>query len=168
MFLQTPPDPSPPANDVFNLPHGITVAEAQDLVCVADRENGRIQCFHLDGTFSPSIKPPQFGPKVYGVEYCSDQGMLSVVCRCHWSYCVFLAVQYNEYCRSHSRAITKKNNNIEIIKILKSNINTNKNISQSTVRKKMRWWNGGCVSSLLSQLLHMIYMYWVCHDTVEL
>ncbi|GFO44719.1 peptidyl-glycine alpha-amidating monooxygenase [Plakobranchus ocellatus] len=64
----------PPPPGTFNLPHGVTVAEDSKLLFVADRENGRIQCFDLDGNFKYIIKHPEFGPRIYGVDYCSQHG----------------------------------------------------------------------------------------------
>ncbi|XP_067667286.1 peptidyl-glycine alpha-amidating monooxygenase B-like [Haliotis asinina] len=62
----------PPA--VFNIVHSVTVAEDKKLVCVADRENGRIQCFDLDGNFRFIIKNEHMGPRVFAIEYCSLHG----------------------------------------------------------------------------------------------
>jgi len=43
-------------------------------VCVADRENGRVQCFSLDGDFTRSIKPQQFGSRIFSVAYTKANG----------------------------------------------------------------------------------------------
>lgn len=32
----------------FNIPHGLALAEDRSEICVADRENGRVQCFNSD------------------------------------------------------------------------------------------------------------------------
>ena len=64
----------PPPPGTFNLPHGVAVAEDHKLVFVADRENGRIQCFDLDGIFKYIIKHQEFGPRIYGVDYCPNHG----------------------------------------------------------------------------------------------
>ncbi|GFS07686.1 peptidyl-glycine alpha-amidating monooxygenase [Elysia marginata] len=70
----------PPPPGTFNLPHGVAVAEDHKLVCVADRENGRLQCFDLDGNFKYIIKHQEFGPRIYGVDYCPDHdGILYVI-----------------------------------------------------------------------------------------
>ncbi|KAK0055292.1 alpha-amidating enzyme precursor 1 [Biomphalaria pfeifferi] len=60
----------------FDIPHSITVSEEHHLVCVADRENGRIQCFDLDGNFKQVIKRPEFGPRLFALEYCPAHGGL--------------------------------------------------------------------------------------------
>nr|AAD42258.1 alpha-amidating enzyme precursor 1 [Lymnaea stagnalis] len=65
--------PAPPVG-VFDIPHSITVSEENNLVCVADRENGRVQCFDLDGNFKHMIKHPQFGPRLFAIEQCPEHG----------------------------------------------------------------------------------------------
>ncbi|XP_055897442.1 peptidyl-glycine alpha-amidating monooxygenase A-like isoform X4 [Biomphalaria glabrata] len=60
----------------FDIPHSITVSEEHHLVCVADRENNRIQCFDLDGNFKQVIKCPEFGPRLFALEYCPAHGGL--------------------------------------------------------------------------------------------
>ena len=59
---------------MFDIPHSVTVAEEFNLVCVADRENGRIQCFDLEGNFKYIIKHPEFGARLFAVEYCPLHG----------------------------------------------------------------------------------------------
>ncbi|KAK6178788.1 hypothetical protein SNE40_011296 [Patella caerulea] len=53
----------------FDIPHSLTVAEGKGLVCVADRENGRIQCFDLEGNFRHQIKHKEFGDRLFALEY---------------------------------------------------------------------------------------------------
>jgi len=61
--------------DSFNVPHGLALAEEKSQVCVADRENGRVQCFSsVDGSFIQSIKPPQFGSRIFSVAYSPANG----------------------------------------------------------------------------------------------
>ena len=67
-------DQRAPAPGVFDIPHSVTVAEEFNLVCVADRENGRIQCFDLEGNFKHIIKHPEFGTRLFAVEYCPLHG----------------------------------------------------------------------------------------------
>lgn len=43
-------------------------------MCVADRQNGRIQCFDLKGSFIRQMHPKEFGSYVYAVDYCPDHG----------------------------------------------------------------------------------------------
>lgn len=63
-----------PYPSAFNVPHSITVAEDRGLVCVADRENGRIQCFDLEGDFIRQMHLPSFGSYLYAIEYCHLHG----------------------------------------------------------------------------------------------
>ncbi|KAK7115903.1 peptidyl-glycine alpha-amidating monooxygenase B-like isoform X2 [Littorina saxatilis] len=65
-----------PSPGVFAIPHSVTVAEDLNLVCVADRENGRIQCFDLDGNFQYVIKYAEFGPRLFALEFCPRHGGL--------------------------------------------------------------------------------------------
>merc|ERR1719450_1441350 len=58
----------------FNIPHGLALAEDRSEVCVADRENGRVQCFSLDGDFTRSIQPPEFGSRIFSVAYTPANG----------------------------------------------------------------------------------------------
>jgi len=61
--------------DSFNVPHGLALAEEKNQVCVADRENGRVQCFSsVDGSFVQSVKPPEFGSRIFSVAYSSNNG----------------------------------------------------------------------------------------------
>jgi len=63
---------------IFAIPHSIALIEDQDLLCVADRENQRIQCFsaglNLDmppGKFVYQVSTKQIG-RVYGIAYGGD------------------------------------------------------------------------------------------------
>jgi hypothetical protein len=52
----------------FNVPHAVTVIESMKLICVADRENGRIQCFDMNsGTFDRSIKSLASIGRIYSI-----------------------------------------------------------------------------------------------------
>ena len=56
----------------FNVPHGLALAEDRGEVCVADRENGRVQCFSSDtGEFTRTIQPRQFGARIFSIAYAS-------------------------------------------------------------------------------------------------
>ncbi|XP_041372877.1 peptidyl-glycine alpha-amidating monooxygenase B-like [Gigantopelta aegis] len=66
----------PPPSGSFTIPHSITAAEDRSLVCVADRENGRVQCFDLDGTFRNIIKVKEFGDRLFAIDYCPLHGGL--------------------------------------------------------------------------------------------
>jgi len=54
---------------MFSLPHSVTVAEDRGIVCVADRENGRVLCFDFVGNLRQVIQAPQLGPKLYAITY---------------------------------------------------------------------------------------------------
>ena len=62
----------------FNIPHGLALAEERNEVCVADRENGRVQCFTLDGDFTRSIQPEEFGSRIFSVAYTKAKGNLNL------------------------------------------------------------------------------------------
>ncbi|TRY67348.1 hypothetical protein TCAL_12467 [Tigriopus californicus] len=66
----------------FNIPHGLALASDKNLICVADRENGRIQCFNADsGNFVRSLQPPEMGSTVYSVDYAPvGGGRIYAVC----------------------------------------------------------------------------------------
>ncbi|OCT98557.1 peptidyl-glycine alpha-amidating monooxygenase B isoform X5 [Xenopus laevis] len=54
----------------FRIPHSLTMISDQGQLCVADRENGRIQCFHAKtGEFVKQIKHQEFGREVFAVSY---------------------------------------------------------------------------------------------------
>ncbi|XP_059478776.1 peptidyl-alpha-hydroxyglycine alpha-amidating lyase 1 [Neocloeon triangulifer] len=67
--------PHRPAPTELSIPHSLALAEEKNLVCVADRENGRIQCFRIDnGTFVGQIAPREFGRRLFSVAYTPLQG----------------------------------------------------------------------------------------------
>ncbi|XP_056022421.1 peptidylglycine alpha-amidating monooxygenase-like isoform X2 [Ostrea edulis] len=65
-----------PSPGSFNVPHSLTIAEDKGLLCVADRENGRIQCFDFQGNFKRMIDAPEFGDRLFAVSYCPLHGGL--------------------------------------------------------------------------------------------
>lgn len=61
----------------FSIPHALTIAEDRNLLCVADRENGRVQCFNsLNGTFAFEISSDLIGPRLFSVAYTPTHGGL--------------------------------------------------------------------------------------------
>ena len=44
---------------------------------MADRENGRVQCFDLDGEFVKTVKPSEFGSRIFSTAYTKANGMLA-------------------------------------------------------------------------------------------
>ncbi|KAK2818768.1 hypothetical protein Q5P01_024329 [Channa striata] len=54
----------------FNIPHSLVYLPDKQEVCVADRENGRIQCFIAEtGEFVKEIKKVEFGGEVFAITY---------------------------------------------------------------------------------------------------
>ncbi|XP_068783147.1 peptidyl-glycine alpha-amidating monooxygenase isoform X5 [Struthio camelus] len=54
----------------FHIPHSLTLVPDFSQLCVADRENGRIQCFTLEtGEFVREIKHKSFGRELFAVSY---------------------------------------------------------------------------------------------------
>jgi len=53
----------------LKVPHCLAVCENLGLICVADREHGRIQCFDVDnGGFRLSLTSGLFGENIYGMD----------------------------------------------------------------------------------------------------
>nr|XP_019583501.1 PREDICTED: peptidyl-glycine alpha-amidating monooxygenase isoform X12 [Rhinolophus sinicus] len=62
----------------FSIPHSLALVPHLDQLCVADRENGRIQCFKTDTKeFVQEIKHTSFGRNVFAISYVS--GLLFAV-----------------------------------------------------------------------------------------
>lgn len=66
----------------FRVPHSVAFLADRQEVCVADRENGRIQCFLADtGEFVKEIKNDQFGGEVFAISFSPIRGQsTSVTC----------------------------------------------------------------------------------------
>ncbi|XP_069608441.1 peptidyl-glycine alpha-amidating monooxygenase isoform X4 [Ranitomeya imitator] len=63
----------------FRIPHSLAMIPDQGQLCVADRENGRIQCFQAEtGHFVKEIKHREFGSEVFAISYISG-GILFAV-----------------------------------------------------------------------------------------
>ncbi|XP_071065325.1 peptidyl-glycine alpha-amidating monooxygenase isoform X13 [Dasypus novemcinctus] len=61
---------SNPKPGQFSLPHSLTLVPHLGQLCVADRENGRIQCFKTDTKeFVREIKHASFGRNVFAISY---------------------------------------------------------------------------------------------------
>nr|WLF82755.1 putative peptidyl-glycine alpha-amidating monooxygenase A [Tityus melici] len=73
---------SAPEPGFFAIPHKVTLIEDKGLVCVADRENGRIQCFTIvSGNFHFEIIHKEFGGRLFSIDYSpSKGGLLFAVC----------------------------------------------------------------------------------------
>lgn len=57
----------------FFVPHSLALHEKQNLLCVADRENYRVQCFDLNGNSVHQTSMADYGP-VYGVDFGANNG----------------------------------------------------------------------------------------------
>ena len=56
----------------FSVPHSLALVPHLGQLCVADRENGRIQCFKTDTKeFVREIKHALFGRNVFAISYVS-------------------------------------------------------------------------------------------------
>lgn len=56
------------------IPHSLTLAEDKELICVADRENGRVVCFNFNnGTFEFEINTQLF-QRIFSVAYSPVAG----------------------------------------------------------------------------------------------
>ncbi|XP_076140528.1 peptidyl-glycine alpha-amidating monooxygenase isoform X2 [Alosa pseudoharengus] len=61
----------------FQIPHSLVFLPDRRELCVADRENGRVQCFLAEtGEFIKEIKKDEFGGEVFAVSYSPEQGGL--------------------------------------------------------------------------------------------
>ncbi|XP_056592099.1 peptidyl-glycine alpha-amidating monooxygenase B isoform X1 [Triplophysa dalaica] len=61
----------------FWIPHSLTFLPDKRELCVADRDNGRIQCFMAEtGEFVKEIKKDEFGGEVFAIAYSPLQGGL--------------------------------------------------------------------------------------------
>ncbi|KAG7240893.1 hypothetical protein INR49_023467 [Caranx melampygus] len=61
----------------FQIPHSLVFLPDRREVCVADRENGRIQCFIAEtGEFVKEIKKEEFGGEVFAITYSPAGGGL--------------------------------------------------------------------------------------------
>lgn len=64
----------------FRIPHSVTMVESKGWICVADRENARIQCFVAsDGTFAAEFASAEFGREVFAIAYNPIEDVLYAV-----------------------------------------------------------------------------------------
>lgn len=70
-----PPGPVP--ENFLAIPHALSYSEDRGLICVADREQGRIQCFHAqNGTFHSMYSNTQIGSRLFSMKYLPLDGGL--------------------------------------------------------------------------------------------
>lgn len=59
----------------FAIPHALVLAADLDLLCVADRENGRVQCFNTkEGKFHSQYHSPIVGDRLFSMAYAPING----------------------------------------------------------------------------------------------
>ncbi|XP_075165964.1 peptidyl-alpha-hydroxyglycine-alpha-amidating lyase 1 [Haematobia irritans] len=64
----------------FAIPHALTLLPEHELICAADRENGRIQCFFWsNGTFHSQYHSQLIGDRLFSMDYTPAQGGQFVV-----------------------------------------------------------------------------------------
>ncbi|XP_069819072.1 peptidyl-glycine alpha-amidating monooxygenase isoform X4 [Dendropsophus ebraccatus] len=69
----------------FRIPHSLAMIPDQGQLCVADRENGRIQCFQAEtGRFVREIKHRDFGSEVFAVSYIPGGILFAVNGKSYW------------------------------------------------------------------------------------
>ncbi|XP_043195701.1 peptidyl-glycine alpha-amidating monooxygenase-like isoform X4 [Amphibalanus amphitrite] len=70
----------PPALDEFNIPHSLTLLEDRNMICTADRENGRVVCFRASDLSATDVTINWQRSRIYGLAYSPrDGGALFVV-----------------------------------------------------------------------------------------
>lgn len=66
-------DFAPP--NYFAIPHALTLVPDQQLLCAADRENGRVQCFHSsNGSFHSQYHNQMIGDRLFSMAYTPAEG----------------------------------------------------------------------------------------------
>lgn len=64
----------------FAIPHALTLVPELDLLCIADRENGRVQCFYTNnGTFHSQYHNPLIGDRLFSMAYTPASGECKVI-----------------------------------------------------------------------------------------
>ncbi|XP_037945490.1 peptidyl-alpha-hydroxyglycine alpha-amidating lyase 1-like isoform X1 [Teleopsis dalmanni] len=59
----------------FAIPHALTLVPEQELICTADRENGRVQCFFwVNGTFHSQYHNQIIGDRLFSMDYTPANG----------------------------------------------------------------------------------------------
>ncbi|XP_060652540.1 peptidyl-alpha-hydroxyglycine alpha-amidating lyase 1 isoform X2 [Drosophila nasuta] len=59
----------------FAIPHALTLVPELELLCAADRENGRVQCFYSNnGSFHSQYHNPLIGDRLFSMAYTPSAG----------------------------------------------------------------------------------------------
>uniref|UniRef100_A0A8C5HV87 Peptidylglycine alpha-amidating monooxygenase n=1 Tax=Gouania willdenowi TaxID=441366 RepID=A0A8C5HV87_GOUWI len=83
----------------FLIPHSLVFLPDKKDLCVADRENGRIQCFLAEtGEFVKEIKKDEFEGKVFAITYSPAGGkfiqLSGLCCSCYSPSCAGFVIDY--------------------------------------------------------------------------
>lgn len=82
----------------FHIPHSLALIPDLSQLCVADRENGRIQCFRLEtGEFTREIKHKAFGRELFAVSYVPGN-LFSCSSDFKYLLCARMSVLFHEEC----------------------------------------------------------------------
>ena len=64
----------------FAIPHALTLVPDHELVCAADRENGRVQCFFwTNGTFHSQYHSQIIGDRLFSMDYTPAEGKRNII-----------------------------------------------------------------------------------------
>uniref|UniRef100_A0A1I8PLY6 peptidylamidoglycolate lyase n=1 Tax=Stomoxys calcitrans TaxID=35570 RepID=A0A1I8PLY6_STOCA len=81
----------------FAIPHALTLVPEQELICAADRENGRVQCFFWStGQFHSQYHSPLIGDRLFSMDYTPAQGGQFVIVNGPTAEIGFKSDPYNE------------------------------------------------------------------------
>ncbi|KAM7341956.1 peptidyl-alpha-hydroxyglycine-alpha-amidating lyase 1 [Cochliomyia hominivorax] len=81
----------------FAIPHALTLVPEYELICAADRENGRVQCFYWsNGTFHSQYHSPIIGDRLFSMDYTSAQGGQFIIVNGPTAELGVKTEQYNE------------------------------------------------------------------------
>ncbi|XP_046810877.1 peptidyl-alpha-hydroxyglycine alpha-amidating lyase 1 isoform X2 [Lucilia cuprina] len=81
----------------FAIPHALTLVPEQELICAADRENGRVQCFYWsNGTFHSQYHSQIIGDRLFSMDYTPAQGGKFIIVNGPTAELGLKTEQYNE------------------------------------------------------------------------
>ncbi|XP_037819701.1 peptidyl-alpha-hydroxyglycine alpha-amidating lyase 1 [Lucilia sericata] len=81
----------------FAIPHALTLVPEQELICAADRENGRVQCFYWsNGTFHSQYHSQIIGDRLFSMDYTPAHGGQFVIVNGPTAELGLKTEQYNE------------------------------------------------------------------------
>eukprot|EP00795_Rhopilema_esculentum_P006077 gene6077-11458_t len=65
-----------PGPGEFDVPHSLALDDEKNLLYIADRENGRIQCYNTDGKLQKIIHAEAFGGRLFAISFTPFNGGL--------------------------------------------------------------------------------------------